>query len=365
MAILLEIDEESRSFINVRRSQIWVDSCRHLNKKKFNPKAAVSIKFADSHGGNEGAVDAGGPRREYFRLLLRAVNLEAGIFCGPEDNRVLFKNATARSKGYYILAGKIIAWSLVQGGPAANFFSRSLYNAIAFNGNCRQTCMEDIADIELREKLTLISDASSIDDINKILEDNVLKNMLEAQGALPFVSDVNEKTQICTLLVQHALLDSVQFLLNELKEGLETFGVLESIQRYPEKFREVFFMGEMSKLDAQLVDLLFIPNYDEEGSNIRFSQEEAVVYFRDYLQDCMDGDAEASLTQVFIFATGAYCPPPLGFDNEPSLEFTEGKFPKANTCVPVLYLPLGHSEYSTFKTSFDFGVLNSPRFGKA
>lgn len=111
--------------------------------------------------------------------------------------------------------------------------------------------------------------------------------MLEAQGALPFVSDVNEKTQICTLLVQHALLDSVQFLLNELKEGLETFGVLESIQRYPEKFREVFFMGEMSKLDAQLVDLLFIPNYDEEGSNIRFSQEEAVVYFRDYLQDCM------------------------------------------------------------------------------
>lgn len=93
-----EIDEESRSFINVRRSQIWVDSCRHLNKKKFNPKAAVSIKFADSHGGNEGAVDAGGPRREYFRLLLRAVNLEAGIFCGPEDNRVLFKNATGENR---------------------------------------------------------------------------------------------------------------------------------------------------------------------------------------------------------------------------------------------------------------------------
>ncbi|XP_046863143.1 uncharacterized protein LOC124456876 [Xenia sp. Carnegie-2017] len=285
-----EIDKESRSFINVHRSQIWVDSCRHLNKKKkfksikfnpkFNPKAAVSIKFADSHGGNEGAVDAGGPCREYFRLLLRAVNLEAGIFCGPEDNRVLFKNATGENREL------------------------------------------------IKRSYDFISDASSVDDINKILEDNVLKNMLEAQGALPFVSDVNEKTQICTLLVQHALLDSVQFLLNELKEGLETFGVLESIQRYPEKFREVFFMGEMSKLDVQLVDLLFIPNYDKEGSNIRFSQEEAVVYFRDYLQDCMDGDAEASLTQVFIFATGAYCPPPLGFDNESSLEFTEGKFRK-------------------------------------
>lgn len=70
-----EVDEESRSFINVRRSQVWVDSCRHLKKTKFNPRAAVSIKFADSHGGSEGAVDAGGPRREYFRLLVRAVNL--------------------------------------------------------------------------------------------------------------------------------------------------------------------------------------------------------------------------------------------------------------------------------------------------
>ena len=67
-----------------------------------------------------------------------------------------FLSYLARSKGYYILAGKIIAWSLVHGGPAGNFFSRSLYNAIAFNGNCRQTCMEDIADIELREKLTLV-----------------------------------------------------------------------------------------------------------------------------------------------------------------------------------------------------------------
>ena len=88
-----EVDEESRSLINVRRSQVWVDSCRHLKKAKFNPKAAVSIKFADNSGASEGAVDVGGPCREYFRLLVRALNLEAGIFCGPEDNRIIFPNA--------------------------------------------------------------------------------------------------------------------------------------------------------------------------------------------------------------------------------------------------------------------------------
>ena len=89
-----EVDENAFSFINVRRSQLWVDSCRRITKAKFNPKAMVSIKFADYHGNSEGAVDMGGPRREYFRLLIRAVNLESGIFCGPEDNRIIFPNAT-------------------------------------------------------------------------------------------------------------------------------------------------------------------------------------------------------------------------------------------------------------------------------
>lgn len=83
------------------------------------------------------------------------------------------------------------------------------------------------------------------------------------------------------------MLDSVQFLINEVKEGLETLGVLQAVQRNPEKFREVFCKERMKKLDAQMVDLLFTPHFDEEGSNRRLSQEEAVVYWRDYLQDCM------------------------------------------------------------------------------
>lgn len=89
-----EIQLETRSYINVRRSHLWTDSCRHFKKSKFSPKSVVSVKFADSTGSSEGAVDAGGPRREYFRLLIRAVNLEAGVFCGPDNSRVIFPNAT-------------------------------------------------------------------------------------------------------------------------------------------------------------------------------------------------------------------------------------------------------------------------------
>ena len=45
---------------------------------------------------------------------------------------------------------------------------------------------------------------------------------------------------MCKLLVQHIVIDSVEYFVNEVKEGLKTLGVLEAIQQHPETFREVF-----------------------------------------------------------------------------------------------------------------------------
>ena len=44
------------------------------------------------------------------------------------------------------------------------------------------------------------------------------------------------------------------------------------------------------------------------------------------------GDAQSNLSEVLVFSTGARNPPPLGFANEPVIEFTGGEFPKANVC---------------------------------
>ena len=78
-----------------------------------------------------------------------------------------------------------------------------------------------------------------------------------------------------------------------------------------------------------------------------------------------DGEAQASLRHVLIFSTGADSPPPIGFENQPTIEFIDGELPKSNTCVPTLYLPLEINEYEKFKAQMDFGILNSPRFGYA
>ena len=69
-----------------------------LDRKRFNPKATVSVKFSDDDGNAEGAVDTGGLRREFFRLLLHAANEKADIFQGLLYWRVLFPNSSGELK---------------------------------------------------------------------------------------------------------------------------------------------------------------------------------------------------------------------------------------------------------------------------
>ena len=89
-----KINEDQISFINVRRSAIWVDTCRQLIRKRFSPNNRISVKFADNDGKDEGAVDVGGPKREFLRLVVKAANEDSGIFSGPVGCRSLFPNVT-------------------------------------------------------------------------------------------------------------------------------------------------------------------------------------------------------------------------------------------------------------------------------
>lgn len=57
----------------------------------------MSIKFSDDRGTTEEAVDLGGPRREFLRLLMEAL-AESDMFEGPEGHLSL----ALSSSGEYI-----------------------------------------------------------------------------------------------------------------------------------------------------------------------------------------------------------------------------------------------------------------------
>ena len=71
---------------NVKRVKILSGAIRGLNRKSFDPRHHLNVVFMRgmSSSGGEGAVDLGGPTKEFFRLAMRAI-LQLPIFQGLQD----------------------------------------------------------------------------------------------------------------------------------------------------------------------------------------------------------------------------------------------------------------------------------------
>ncbi len=71
-----------------------------------------------------------------------------------------------------------------------------------------------------------------------------------------------------------------------------------------------------------------------------------------------------TLQEVLAFASWLEELPPLGFKNQPIIDFihTDRIFPEANTCDVVLRLPI-HRSYKEFCNHMCSGILQATEFG--
>ena len=61
---------------------MWEGAKRGLARKSFSPSNNISVKFSDDQGSAEGAVDLGGPTREFLTLVIEWL-ASSQLFCGP------------------------------------------------------------------------------------------------------------------------------------------------------------------------------------------------------------------------------------------------------------------------------------------
>ncbi len=109
---LYEDTDENLIFrITVRRTNIWEDALRAV-KRSFDERKHIRITFL-----GESAIDAGGPRREFFMLLMNIIKENNSLLEGSSTCRVLRHNTTALQNELYLCMGKMIALSIVHGGP--------------------------------------------------------------------------------------------------------------------------------------------------------------------------------------------------------------------------------------------------------
>lgn len=86
--LAMQIQPNNISRFNINRRNVWDGACRGFRRSTFSPSNTLLVKFTDDSGLSEEAVDQGGPRREFLRLLMDAIQ-NSSIFEGPPTARIL------------------------------------------------------------------------------------------------------------------------------------------------------------------------------------------------------------------------------------------------------------------------------------
>lgn len=88
-----KINHQKKCKFNINRSAVLDGAIRGLKQGTYNPYHTISVRFSDDLGVSEEAVDLGGPRREFLRLLIEALP-QSPIFEGEEGKMNLALDST-------------------------------------------------------------------------------------------------------------------------------------------------------------------------------------------------------------------------------------------------------------------------------
>ncbi len=364
-----QISSEKISIFNLSRNHAWEGTKRALNRKSFSPENRLSVKFTDDIGQSEGAVDMGGPAREFFTIITEWL-LSSQLFFGEPTSKFLSLNATSLEEREYFMAGQIFAMSLAHGGPGINCLSSTCYDAIVNDsGTLNLTAkLEEIPDLELRSSFSKLLQAPSVTDAHQIIHAEKLDTIFEMAGTMKVMRTKADVDKVIQLTINWHVLGRCEPSYSSFKEGLRALGVLEAISAHPKLFRDVLcYRSEC--LTSVIMESIFKVIRADEGSNRRNAESLVLSYWNDVLQGAEEDPTEISLAEILFFASGCKVLPPLGMRGE--VQFLHdvekdgnlSRLPKANTCACIIKLPVVHNDYNSFKNAMVFGIKNARGFG--
>ncbi|XP_026036725.1 G2/M phase-specific E3 ubiquitin-protein ligase-like [Astatotilapia calliptera] len=355
--LALELDHKKVSRFNISRSAVWDGAVRGFRRSTYSDNYDMFIKFNDDAGSFEDGLDTGGPRREFLTLLMGSLR-NRPIFDGPPESRYLVYNSRAARQDEYFLAGKMIAVSIVHGGPAPHFLSKNLVNHITGNQSFSAT-VEDVQDEEITKVLHQVLKAESEESLHNLILQN--STIFQTAGCLRNVKPC-EKQAFVEEYLRWYILERNQSVIQRFKDGLESLNFLSALQKHSSVLAPLLCFSAKA-LTASELESMFRPDLSPAGSNKRHKEVLTLGFWADYLLDCEEKATAVCLEDLMMFATGLTAVPPAGMTPPPCIQFlSDSPFPVANTCANTLKLPICDS-YGIFKANMDFGIQNAPGFG--
>ncbi|XP_039860953.1 G2/M phase-specific E3 ubiquitin-protein ligase-like [Simochromis diagramma] len=346
--------------LHISRANVWSTALRQFKRPKFAESCEMLyVTFAsDEHDTEEDAADLGEPRREFFRLLVKAICQDSGAFEATPNGCTLKFNILHLQNGVYQTIGRMLSTIIVQGGEAPAFLSPHVVDYIV-SGDILQVHLtpDNIGDPELRENLKKVVNATTQHDLEEAV--SCCDSWRYQVEGLPLTVTMANKDLFVKNAALYLAVLQRQSCFDQLTDGLSYYGILSLLRENPSLRVLLDLSGEDKDLTASLIAGVLRPSYSVLGSNRRVREELMVVKFREFLQcvenkELRDSLGERTLTKdeeafvkalrpghILAFATGSSKVPAIGFQPAPKITFIHDEskhLPIAHTCANELQL---------------------------
>ena len=112
----------------------------------------------------EPGIDAGGPRRDFFRIVASVASTEASLLLEGQSGHLLPRhNVQALETGLFSALGCLVGHSIIHGGPGLPIFSKAVFDFLCLESNASssagvqmQLMLDDVIDERLRDVMTKV-----------------------------------------------------------------------------------------------------------------------------------------------------------------------------------------------------------------
>lgn len=277
-----QLDSQECNRLSVHREQFWEDCVVFFKNPKFNPRYPLRIRFA-----GEAGLDAGGLRREFGSLLV---------------------------------TGKICAYLLSRLDLGVSCLSPVIYSYITtdeVHEASKQCTLEDIQDCDLRKFIEEVNNASSNDELQRILDGNDQTDALLAGGWVRVLIMENKGLAMWQLMIREVILKR-KVALDQFCAGLNVLGVRELLMAHSKMMEPYFVAREQTPLSANAVLALF-KDISQQQSDAK--KEQARQHLIKAITDLDVEDSKTDHQHFLHFLTGLYRIPPLGLETHLTITY--------------------------------------------
>ncbi|KAK2840752.1 hypothetical protein Q7C36_012331 [Tachysurus vachellii] len=351
----------------IQRTRLLRSALVALSNRNFSWTKKPFIEFA-----GEEAFDNGGPRREFFRLLMIEVQSSLGVFEGNPKHLFFTYDQIALQQRKYEQAGKLVAWSVVHGGPGIKALDPHLYQLMC-------GVQTKLADFDWR----LIPDPDVQRKAEKILSCRTAEQLCDLQRELgDWISDcgfpgiygpnigIQDIPKIYSFVVRHYIYLRVSNMINQFIRGLNSCGKLWNIVKANWTDFLPIFTKTYERLLLSSFRALFDIGWSAEGTKRREEEEETIYHWELVLKMIDEQETELGFEELLVFITASDEVPVLGFNEKLSIHFYQPerrgyRLPYTSTCMMGLFLPRGIRSHVELNQMLLRAVRDSSGFGKS